>query len=210
MPGFPFMIPISLDPLQLPMAVAGRGPTALRRFRLLRAGGAAPALFHCPPHDTDNWAPKYLNKGALPRIPDDLDLAGLRVLWIAGLPHENSVELARRAQALRLLVNVEDTPDLCDFHNVAEVRRGDLLLTVSTHGRSPGLAARIRAHLEEQFGPEWAERLDAISSQRSAWRREGRSMTEVSALTHELVSRSNWLTQTTMPPSAAAAAPAHH
>ena len=52
-----------------------------------------------------------------------------------------------------MLVNVEDRPALCDFHSVAEVRRGDLLLTVSTGGASPGLAARIRARLAAEFGP---------------------------------------------------------
>ena len=56
---------------------------------------------------------------------------------------------------------------------MAEVRRGDLLLTVSTGGASPGLAARIRARLAAEFGPEWAERVALLRRHRAAWRRKG-------------------------------------
>ena len=83
----------------------------------------------------------------------------MRALWIVGLPDDEAAELAALARSERVLVNVEDRPALCDFHSVAEVRRGDLLLTVSTGGASPGLAARIRARLAAEFGPEWADRL---------------------------------------------------
>ena len=82
----------------------------------------------------------------------------MRALWIVGLPDDEAAALAALARSERVLVNVEDRPALCDFHSVAEVRRGDLLLTVSTGGASPGLAARIRARLAADFGPEWAER----------------------------------------------------
>ena len=79
-------------------------------------------------------------------------------------------QLAALARSERVLVNVEDRPALCDFHSVAEVRRGDLLLTVSTGGASPGLAARIRARLAAEFGPEWAERVALLRGHRAAWR----------------------------------------
>ena len=88
-------------------------------------------------------------------------------------------------------MNVEDRPALCDFHSVAEVRRGDLLLTVSTGGASPGLAARIRARLAAEFGPEWADRLALLRDQRAAWRRDGR---DAAALTDALLHANGWLT----------------
>ena len=92
-------------------------------------------------------------------LPSQPDMAALQVLWIAGLPVDAAAALAALARSERVLVNVEDRPQLCDFHSVAEVRRGDLLLTVSTGGASPGLSARIRARLATEFGPEWGERL---------------------------------------------------
>ena len=87
-------------------------------------------------------------------------------------------------------MNVEDRPALCDFHSVAEVRRGDLLLTVSTGGASPGLAARIRARLAAEYGAEWADRLALLREHRAQWRRDGG---DVAALTDALLQANGWL-----------------
>ncbi len=73
------------------------------------------------------------------------------------------------------------------------MRRGDLLLTVSTGGRSPGLAARIRGELARAFGPEWAERLNAIAARRTAWRRRGRPLGELARLTNATIDGNGWL-----------------
>jgi precorrin-2 dehydrogenase / sirohydrochlorin ferrochelatase len=167
------VIPVALDPAILPTAVVGRGQPALRRFRALGAAQAAELVLFTDAAD------EALRAAAGPalrqRLPSPADLAPLRVLWIAGLPDDRSAELAAQARAARVLVNVEDRPALCDFHSVAEIRRGDLLLTVSTAGASPGLAARIRARLEAEFGPEWADRVALLRGLRATWRRDGRS-----------------------------------
>jgi precorrin-2 dehydrogenase / sirohydrochlorin ferrochelatase len=185
------VIPVALDPTALPAAVAGRGQPALRRFRALSAAGAADLLLFTDQPDED------LRAAAGPalrrRLPSPDDIQPLRALWIAGLPDDRSAELAAQARAARVLVNVEDQPALCDFHSVAEVRRGDLLLTVSTAGASPGLAARIRARLETQYGPQWADRLALLRGLRATWRREGRTQAEMAALTDALLHANGWL-----------------
>jgi len=56
-----------------------------------------------------------------------------------------------------ILVNIVDTPDACDFIAPAVVRRGALQIAISTGGNSPTLAKRIRAQLEQMYGPEYAE-----------------------------------------------------
>ena len=119
------------------------------------------------------------------------ELAELRALWIAGLPEERAAELAALARAARVLVNVEDRPALCDFHSVAEVRRGDLLLTVSTAGASPGLAARIRARLAARI---W-RRNGPIASPccASIGRCGGADGGDVAALTDALLQANGWL-----------------
>ena len=169
------MIAVSLDLAALPVAVAGHGEVALRRLQALRAAGADNVVLFAD------------------RLPTRGELAALRALWIAGLPDAEAAELAARARAERVLVNVEDRPALCDFHNVAEVRRGELLLTVSTGGASPGLAARIRARLAEEFGPEWAERTAMIRRLRDSWRQEQRSSGEVAELTDAVLRANGWL-----------------
>lgn len=185
------MIPVALDPTRLAMAVAGRGPKALQRFRALRAGGAGSALLFCDAAAPDFAAEAGQNLRA--RLPDAADLAGLAVLWVVELPEDEAAALAEAARARRVLVNVEDVTPLCDFHSVAEIRRGDLLLTVSTGGRSPGLAARIRGRLADEFGAEWADRLAEIGALRDRWRQEGRSLAELGERTNAAIDAAGWL-----------------
>ncbi len=68
----------------------------------------------------------------------------------------------RQAQTRGVICNVVDDPARCDFYYPAVVRRGPLQIAISTAGRSPALAQRLRQELEEQFGPEygaWVEHL---------------------------------------------------
>jgi precorrin-2 dehydrogenase/sirohydrochlorin ferrochelatase len=94
---------------------------------------------------------------------------------------------------VRVLVNVEDVPELCDFHSVAEVRRGDLLLTVSTGGAAPGLASSIRRNLENCFAPIWAERVREVAALRQAWRGENVAMPEAARRIQALADAGCWL-----------------
>jgi precorrin-2 dehydrogenase/sirohydrochlorin ferrochelatase len=61
-----------------------------------------------------------------------------------------------------------DDPVNCDFYYPAVVNRGDLQIAISTNGRSPALAQRLRQELEVQFGPEyeaWVTELGAARDQ---------------------------------------------
>lgn len=53
------------------------------------------------------------------------------------------------ARTRRLLINVADTPELCDFYLGSVVTRGNLKIGVSTNGKSPTISKRIREYLEE-------------------------------------------------------------
>ena len=177
------MVPVTLDPSRLRLGLAARGPAGNRRLALLRHGGAADLVVFSD--DPDIPATHR-------RLPDMAELALLDMLWVAGLPRSDAEPLAQRARSQRVRVNVEDIPELCDFHNVAEIRRGDLLLTVSTGGRSPGLAAAVRAALDRQFGSEWAERADLAARRRQQWRAQGHDMQAVRERTDELAQAGGW------------------
>lgn len=88
--------------------------------------------------------------------------ADLKKMFLA-VAATSSAELNKliyaEAQRRRVLCNVVDVPELCDFFYPAVLRRGDLQIAISTSGRSPALASRIRQQLEEQFGPEYAGRV---------------------------------------------------
>lgn len=168
------MIPIVLDPSRLRIGVAGGGPAAERRLALLRAAGAEPLA-----------------------LLADASLSALDVLWIADLPLPDAARFAAAARAQGALVNVEDQPALSDFRNTAELRRGDLLISVSTGGQSPGLAGAIRDRIGALFGPEWAERVTEFGARRRAWRAQGRAeghgLAELARLSREAIARSGWL-----------------
>jgi siroheme synthase-like protein len=60
--------------------------------------------------------------------------------------HRRIKNLARKR---RLLVNVADTPELCDFYLGSVVTKGNLKIGISTNGKSPTIARRIREYLED-------------------------------------------------------------
>jgi precorrin-2 dehydrogenase/sirohydrochlorin ferrochelatase len=185
------MIPVIVDPKQVAVALVGRGSATERRLELLSGAGAERLTVFSdrPSPGLAAWTGGRLRR----RLPEAADLKAVALLWIVDLPLAEAASLARTARAADCLVNVEDAIDLCDFHNPAQVRRGDLLLTVSTSGRSPGLAARICGELARTFGPEWAERLNAIAAKRTAWRRLGRPLGELARLTNATVDANGWL-----------------
>ena len=63
--------------------------------------------------------------------------------------------VARDAQERGLLVCCADSYEDGNFTTPTVIRRGDLVLTVTTGGQSPTLAALLRERLAEEFGPEW-------------------------------------------------------
>jgi precorrin-2 dehydrogenase / sirohydrochlorin ferrochelatase len=84
---------------------------------------------------------------------DDLD-GVLLVIAATGNPSVNE-DVFRQADARGVLCNAVDEPDRCHFYFPAVVRRGDLQIAISTTGKSPALAQRIRGEFEKQFAPEY-------------------------------------------------------
>jgi precorrin-2 dehydrogenase/sirohydrochlorin ferrochelatase len=155
------------------VGLAGEGDGLARRTALLADSGV----------DAISVAPES----------SDAALRCLSVLFIAGFDRPTAAELAQRARSGGVLVNVEDAPELCDFHMPAVVRRGRLMLTVSTGGRSPGLARRLREWLQERFGPEWDGHLEILSTARAGWRADGLPPDDVSRRTRDLIENRGWL-----------------
>jgi precorrin-2 dehydrogenase/sirohydrochlorin ferrochelatase len=96
--------------------------------------------------------------------PKDVDGAFLVIAATDSVITNEAVFRACRAR--RVLCNAVDDPERCDFFYPAVVRRGSLLIAISTNGRSPALAARLRRELERQFGPEWSAWIEHLGKQR--------------------------------------------
>ncbi|WP_338875854.1 bifunctional precorrin-2 dehydrogenase/sirohydrochlorin ferrochelatase [Spirosoma sp. SC4-14] len=67
----------------------------------------------------------------------------------------------------RILVNVADTPDLCDFYLSSVVKKGDLKIAISTNGKSPTFAKRFREVLEDILPDSLQETLDNLTAIRN-------------------------------------------
>jgi precorrin-2 dehydrogenase / sirohydrochlorin ferrochelatase len=95
------------------------------------------------------------------------DLASVFLVVAATSSAEVHERIWRAARRANVLCNVVDDPERCDFFYGAVVRRGALQIAVSTGGRSPALAQRIRKQLEKQFGAEYAEQVELLGRARS-------------------------------------------
>ena len=73
----------------------------------------------------------------------------------------NDIELNKKVwhdtQQKNMLCNIVDFPKTCNFILPAIVRRGDLIIAVSTSGKSPAFARKLRQDLEKEFGQEYAD-----------------------------------------------------
>jgi precorrin-2 dehydrogenase / sirohydrochlorin ferrochelatase len=68
------------------------------------------------------------------------------------------------ARSRRLLINVADTPDLCDFYLGSVVTKGNLKIGISTNGKSPTISKRIREYLEEALPDDTNQLLENMHS----------------------------------------------
>ena len=64
-------------------------------------------------------------------------------------------QISRDAQQRSTLCNIADRPEICNFILPSIVQREDLVITISTSGRSPALAKKLRKSLEARFGEEY-------------------------------------------------------
>ena len=185
------MLPIILDTTELTIAIVGSGPQACRRLQMVDAAGAS----HVCVFAENAEAPmrELARDRLVENWPSAEDLAACHIAYMANIDDALQEMLTSQARASKTLVNVEDVKSLCDFHVPALVRRGDLLLTVSTGGKSPGLARGLKARLEKDFPAAWAERLDILSDQRDQWRAEGADFSELIERTNNLIESEGWL-----------------
>jgi precorrin-2 dehydrogenase/sirohydrochlorin ferrochelatase len=139
---------------------------AERKIRSLLQSGALVRVYS--PNITEQIA-SWAEAGKLTVIHREYRSGDLEhaFLVIAATDHaEVNLQVHRDTQADKLLINIVDRPDLCNFTVPSVVRRGKLLISVSTSGASPLLSRKIRDELEEVFGSEYEEYVDILSELR--------------------------------------------
>jgi len=97
--------------------------------------------------------------------PNDLEYADLAIVAVDD--RSVSEDVAREARSRGILVNVADTPDLCDFYLGSVVRRGNLKIAISTNGKSPTVAKRLKEEIGNMIPEEMDGVLDNMQTIRS-------------------------------------------
>lgn len=163
-----FRYPITLDVEGRRCVVVGGGTVAEHKVTGLREAGAAvtvvaaaltPGLAALADAGNLHWVPRAYADG---------DLEGaLLAIAATDEPTVNAAVYAE-GRARGVLVNAVDDIAHCDFAAPSIVRRGDLAIAVSTGGRAPALARRLREDLGRQFGPEWGELIELLAEARAS------------------------------------------
>jgi uroporphyrin-III C-methyltransferase/precorrin-2 dehydrogenase/sirohydrochlorin ferrochelatase len=118
---------------------------------------------------------------------DDLDNKFLVVA--ATSLREVNAAVFEEAERRQILCNAVDDIDHCHFYYGAIVQRGDLQIAISTNGKSPALAQRLRRELEQQFGPEYAAWLDHLGATREQFRAQSSDSQSTKKKLRHLASR---------------------
>jgi precorrin-2 dehydrogenase/sirohydrochlorin ferrochelatase len=162
-----FSYPIVLTNLDAaPCLVVGGGIVAERKIAaLLEAGARVAVISPTVTAQIQLWA----DDGRLhvqERVWEADDILGAALVIAATNDRHVNALIAGAAHAARVLVNVVDDPAAGSFITPATIRRGDLLVAVTTGGQSPVVAALVRRTLERTLGDEYTMLLELLGNLR--------------------------------------------
>lgn len=158
--------PVYLDIQNRKCLVVGGGSVGTRKVKTLLSCGAAvtvisPAL---APELAAMAASELISVEKRPFRPRDLEGAFLVIGATSDV--EQNKAISREAARLNIMCNIADYPEACSFILPSVLERGDLMIAVSTSGKSPAFAKKLRRDLEKQFGEEYALFLDLMGAVR--------------------------------------------
>ena len=163
----PFRYPVALELTGRRCVVTGGGTEAERKARALLEAEADVVVI--APTVTDGLG-DLVRRGELTHIPRPYergDLAGAFLVITADGDHAIRAEVFAEAEAERVLCNAVDDVEHCHFAVPSIVRRGELLVAISTGGRAPALAKRLRRRLTAELGWEWEALVDVLGEVRA-------------------------------------------
>jgi precorrin-2 dehydrogenase/sirohydrochlorin ferrochelatase len=166
--------PVNLVLTGQPCLVVGGGSVAARKVAGLLACGAAVRVV------ATSVAPE-LRTMAVPveeRPYQREDVAGSRLVIAATNDPAVNRAVFEDADAAGIWINSADDPSACTFTLPSVVRRGPIMVTVSTGGHSPALAAWLKTRVEDELGLEYEILLDLLSVARNDMKAAGRSTEE--------------------------------
>ncbi len=158
--------PVNLDIKGKRCLVVGGGEVAYQKVKgLLRAGAkvtvVAPRLVARLSAMKRSGKIQWLARSFQKKI-----LRGYFLAIVATDDREVNSEIGRLCREKNILVNVVDQPVDCSFTVPSLLRRGSLMIAISTNGASPALSKAIRKDLESRYGADFGEFLSLMGSLR--------------------------------------------
>jgi len=180
----PPRLPLFVDLSGKPVLVVGGGSVAASKLPALLSAGAHVTLV--APAIVPSALRKDITIHRREFRPSDLD-----GIWfvLTAATHEVNTEVARAAHERRVFVNAVDDPANGSAHFASTIRRGDLVLAISTGGTAPAMARLMREALEYVLPAEIEEWLLLAQTERSRWLRERIPMAERSPLLAAVITR---------------------
>jgi len=146
--------------------VVGGGSVAERKTRMLLEHNAlvtviSPAL--------NQGLQQLAEQGAIQVVPSNFKSNDLKGAFLAIAATDDPITNAAvsdKGRKQRILINVVDDPKVSDFIVPSIVRRGDITIAISTAGKSPALARRLRTELDAILPAEYANLVSLVSEVR--------------------------------------------
>lgn len=148
--------PVFLNIRDRKCVVIGGGQVALRKVKTLLAHGASVEVISPVLCSELNKLAESGEIRTMRRHYQTGDLEGALIAIAATDDHHSNLIVAKEAQTEAALVNVVDDAKNSDFIVPSYMCRGNVTIAISTAGRSPALARKIRTRLEKDFGDEYA------------------------------------------------------
>jgi len=164
--------PIQLDINGHQCLVVGGGAVGLRKVSTLLECGARVTVVS---PDVESRIEQMAAEGRIQlerRTYTTSDLDGK--FLVIGATDDNALnrKISWDAGRKKMLCNIADVPDACNFILPAIVHQGDLIIAISTSGSSPALAKKLRKELESRYGEEYGDLLTLMRAIRRRLLRE--------------------------------------
>lgn len=159
--------PVFLDINARNCLVIGGGSVGTRKAIALVESGANVTVISPAVTDTLKSLARRGTINLKTRTYCPADMEGMFLVFGATNQETLNRQINQDAERLNMLCNIADRPAVCNFILPATVKRGDLIIAISTSGKSPAFAKELRKHLETQFGDEYATLLTLMGGIRS-------------------------------------------
>ena len=153
--------------------MVGGGPVAEGKVEGLLEAGAEVTIVS--PRVTERLR-EWIERGSCRHVAREYrsrDVVGRTIALVATSDARVTVRVHRDARRAGVLVNAADDPERCDFFLPAVLRRGRLVVAVSTGGASPTLARVVRDELEHLLPESYALLLEVVAEVRAHVRQRG-------------------------------------